>query len=442
MPLFHVLRADLHAHRHAAHFPVVELEAGLHILPVVHVHTHARFAQLRRDALHRFHDGGALVCFAEDGHDHHLDRRQTWRQAQALVVPVRHHHRADHARTDAPRGRPNKLEFVVFVRVADVEGFGEVLPQVMAGARLERLAVAHHGLDAEAGKRPFEALLVALAPGDNGDGRLVDREIRIHVQHAHRLGERVFVRGVGGVAFLPQKLHRAQKQARAQLPAHHVRPLVEQQRQIAVGLNPLLERPADDRFRSGAHDQRLFQFLAPADGHDGQFRRKALHVLGFLLDEAFGNEEREIGVFVAGGLKTSVERVFDRFPQFVTVGLDDHAAAHRRIVRQVGFLHHVRIPTRKVFGLRGDALMCHDNSSFAKSVLIGCPCGAGRAAPQYAFLLRPKIVCKIVRKMILMSSHKDQFSTYHKSYLVRSKMDVSPRSPLTCAQPVMPAFSR
>ena len=48
----------------------------------------------------------------------------------------------------------------------------------------------------------------------------------------------------------------------------------------------------------------------------------------------------------------------------------------------------------------------------------------------------------MVSKVILKSSHSDQFSMYHRSYLVRSTMLVSPRSPLICAQPVMPAFSR
>ena len=37
-----------------------------------------------------------------------------------------------------------------------------------------------------------------------------------------------------------------------------------------------------------------------------------------------------------------------------------------------------------------------------------------------------------------MSSKIDQFSVYHRSYLVRSKIDVSPRKPLTCAHPVKP----
>jgi hypothetical protein len=61
---------------------------------------------------------------------------------------------------------------------------------------------------------------------------------------------------------------------------------------------------------------------------------------------------------------------------------------------------------------------------------------------QYALLSRPTIVCTIVRMMILISSASDQFSMYQRSYLVRSTIEVSPRIPLTCAQPVMPAFSR
>jgi hypothetical protein len=61
---------------------------------------------------------------------------------------------------------------------------------------------------------------------------------------------------------------------------------------------------------------------------------------------------------------------------------------------------------------------------------------------QYALWSWPASVCTSVRTMILISSHNDQFSTYHRSYLVRSAIDVSPRKPLTCAQPVMPAFSR
>src|SRR3712207_9095306 len=57
------------------------------------------------------------------------------------------------------------------------------------------------------------------------------------------------VRGVRGVAFLPEELERTQEQARAHLPPDHVRPLVDEQRQVAVALHPLREHRVDDRLR-------------------------------------------------------------------------------------------------------------------------------------------------------------------------------------------------
>src|SRR5690606_34119568 len=66
------------------------------------------------------------------------------------------------------------------------------------------------------------------------------------------------------------------------------------------------------------------------------------------------------GVLVTGRLKAAVQPALHTFPQLVAVGLDDHAAAHRRIVRQVSLLHNIGIPAGKVFALRGDALLGHD----------------------------------------------------------------------------------
>ena len=46
-----------------------------------------------------------------------------------------------------------------------------------------------------------------------------------------------------------------------------------------------------------------------------------------------------------------------------------------------------------------------------------------------------------VSAMILTSSHSDQRSMYSMSYWMRFSSDVLPRSPLTCAQPVIPDFT-
>ncbi len=162
-----------------------------------------------------------------------------------------------------------------------------------------------------------------------------------------------------GMTFLPQELGRAQEQPRAQLPAHDVAPLVDEHGQVAVGANPLAVHMADDRLRCRAHHQRLIQLLAAADRDDGQLRRKALDVLGLLLQEAHRDEEREVRVDVAGVLEAPVERGLDVFPEGVAVGPDDHAALDRRIVGQLGLLHDIGIPARVIFAARGHAFFCH-----------------------------------------------------------------------------------
>jgi hypothetical protein len=93
---------------------------------------------------------------------------------------------------------------------------------------------------------------------------------------------------VGGVALLPEELARAQEDPRAQLPAHHVGPLVEQQRQVAVAAHPLGHELADHGLAGGAHHDRLGELLAAAVGDHGQLRREALDVLGLAAQVALG----------------------------------------------------------------------------------------------------------------------------------------------------------
>ena len=71
-------------------------------------------------------------------------------------------------------------------------------------------------------------------------------------------------------------------------------------------------------------------------GDHRAFLGEALDVLGFLFEEAQRDEEREVGVLVAGGLEHAVQHALDVLPERVAPGLDDHAAAHGRGLGQVG----------------------------------------------------------------------------------------------------------
>ena len=56
-------------------------------------------------------------------------------------------------------------------------------------------------------------------------------------------------------------------------------------------------------FGRRADDERLFELFVAALGDPGHLRREALDVLLLLHQQAGGDEQREVGVDVAGALK-------------------------------------------------------------------------------------------------------------------------------------------
>ncbi len=81
---------------------------------------------------------------------------------------------------------------------------------------------------------------------------------------------------------------------------------------------------------------------------------KPSHVLGLLHQQAFRDEQRKVGVDVAGGLEPAIEPLLHQLPDRVAVRADDHAALHGRIVGQLGAADDVDVPAPEVLGLRGD----------------------------------------------------------------------------------------
>ena len=161
---------------------------------------------------------------------------------------------------------------------------------------------------------------------------------------------------MGGMAFLPEELGGAEKQARAHLPPHDIRPLIHQNGKVAVALHPLGEHRVDDRLGGGAKHQWLLELFATRVRDHGRFRRKAFHVLRFLLQERFRNEQRKIRILMARRLELVVERALHALPDPIAVGANDHAALHGRIVRQLAAQHHLVVPRAEVRGARREFL--------------------------------------------------------------------------------------
>ncbi len=147
------------------------------------------------------------------------------------------------------------------------------------------------------------------------------------------------------MAFLPEELGRAQEEPRAHFPTDDIGPLVDEDGQVAMALDPLAIHVPDDGLAGGAKDEWLFELLAAGMRDDGQLGGKSLDMLGLFFHEALGDEHGEVGVHVAGFLEALVEAVAHVLPKAVAVGADDHGSLHRRVVGQLGLQDDVRVPT-------------------------------------------------------------------------------------------------
>lgn len=134
-PRLQIARAELDPHGNALHLPLVELPAG-GIVRIVERNAHARFGKPTFQGAARFEHAG---LFGSDGHDDRLHGRDDGRQHEAALIAVRHDDAADEAGGDAPRRRVAVFERAVLIGKLNVERLGEILPEVMAGARLPAL---------------------------------------------------------------------------------------------------------------------------------------------------------------------------------------------------------------------------------------------------------------------------------------------------------------
>ena len=129
----------------------------------------------------------------------------------------------------------------------------------------------------------------------------------------------------------------------------------------------------EQRLRGGADAVPLLQLFAAAHGHPGALRRKALHMVLLLLEQAFRNEHRQVHVLVAGGLEALIHLVLDILPDGVTVGAVDEHTLDGGVVDQLRLFAHVGVPLGEIHLHIGDLLhlflagiLSHNNPSFSK----------------------------------------------------------------------------
>ena len=97
------------------------------------------------------------------------------------------------------------LRLVLAVLKLDLKGPGKVVAKVVGGARLQALAVVHHGLDGVGGFRAGKFFRVGLFAADHRHGQVLLAEVGVDIQDALGLLNGVLRGLVHGVAFLSQR---------------------------------------------------------------------------------------------------------------------------------------------------------------------------------------------------------------------------------------------
>ena len=216
----------------------------------------------------------------------------------------------------------------------------------MACSSLQCFAILHHCLNRKRLNRSRESLISRLATDDHGHCHPILGKVCIDIDHLLCLGDCLFAGGMHRVTFLPQELCCSQKHSRTHFPSHHIRPLVDQDGQIAMTLDPFGIGRANDRLAGWTYDQGFLKlagrsqstirvWLEAMMSYHRTFFGKSLHVLSFLFKKAHRNEEGKISILVARRLEHVIQGSLHVFPQPIAPWFDHHAATNGTIFGQV-----------------------------------------------------------------------------------------------------------
>ncbi len=228
----------------------------------------------------------------------------------------------------------------------------------MTCACLQRLAVLHHCLDCIGIQCASKSFVGCLHSDNYGHSHVISCKLSIKINHLHSAVFRLFRRCVSAVPFLPKEFSGTQEHTCAHLPAHHIRPLVTQQREITIAVNPVLVCSPDYCFRCRANYKFLFKACGRIDNdtitvrivlesimcHNSTFLGKALYMLCLSAQKRFRDKQWEISVLHTSLLEHPVKLLLHFLPNGVSVWFDYHTSPYCRLLGKIGFYHQFVIP--------------------------------------------------------------------------------------------------
>lgn len=154
---------------------------------------------------------------------------------------------------------------------------------------------------------------------------------------------------MGGVPLLPQELARAdERSGMFKLPADDICPLVEQQRQVAMRLDPLCVGWIHDRLAGRPNRNRFLELSLPRFRNPRDLRSEPLDVVSLFVESLLAHKQGEAGVLHPYGFNLSIERGLNLLPDLEGPWPQNIASRHVVIFYHFGFYYHLLVPFRKV----------------------------------------------------------------------------------------------
>ena len=174
----------------------------------------------------------------------------------------------------------------------------------------------------------------------------------------------------------------------AELPPHHVIPLVQFQRKIAMASDLLREVWVHCCFACWSYGEAVSELVFAAVGDPGNFCCKSFKMI-LLLDKLFlGNEDRVRTILHPQGFYALIQIVLDVLPNRPCWWVVDEAAGDVAVVQKACFLDHLDVPLADVvFFLGCDAYQdavglalataVVSRTALALTLVLGCSCIGG-----------------------------------------------------------------
>ena len=174
-------------------------------------------------------------------------------------------------------------------------------------------------------------------------------KIWIHFHHFSRFNISFLSRSVCSMPFLPKKFRTSKENPSSHLPSYHICPLIYEQWQITMWLDPISITISDNRFWSRSNNQLFLQFCIRI--HDNTFPifvifesimsyyrtffGKSIYMVRFFTKKRFWDKKREIGILMSSCLKHRIKHISNIFPDRVSIRFNHHTPSHRRIFRKI-----------------------------------------------------------------------------------------------------------